>query len=71
MTTTRVADGELVEVAGDHEDRRPGRGEVADDVVDLSTGADVDTDGGLVEDQQPGPGQHALADHDPSAGCRR
>ncbi len=54
---------ELGQVGGDEEERDASRGEVADELVDLGLGADVDASGGLEEEQHPAVGRQRPGEH--------
>src|SRR5689334_17329915 len=55
---------DLGQVAGDQQDRQPGRGELPDDPVDLDLRADVDAPGRFVEDQHMRLRREPLGEHD-------
>src|SRR6185503_9244647 len=60
-----VGEGEeLGHLAGDEEDRSAGVGGFADEAVDLGLGADVDSAGGLVEQQDAGALAHPSGDEE-------
>ena len=61
----------LLDLAGHDDDGDPVVGEPADEGVDLGAGADVDTAGGLVEQEDPAAAAAASGPGRPSAGCRR
>jgi hypothetical protein len=62
-TRMPVADEpDLAQLAGEHDDGRAGVGQLADQVVDLVLGADVDAPGRVEQQQGPEPGGQPAAD---------
>ena len=60
----------LGHVAGDQQDRRALVGQLAQQLVQIGLGLDVDADRRLVDDQDLDPGRQPFRDAKPSAGCR-
>lgn len=56
--------GDFLEIGGNDDDGKPGIQRLGDKAVDIGTGADIDTSGRILGNQQLTPGRQPAGDDD-------